>query len=235
MLDTEVRTYHRVLGRHPRARLFARLFAVTTILSIATTAAMKYADPSFDWRIMAVILPVIGFTIWRSTGKTMAMMSSYQLTLGPRLLRMVASSMTTLEALGSDITRIIEQRRHGLVLTIDGRHYLVPRDLDGYAEVRARLAAWHPITSGSAAVARAWALLLLCLGANLALFALPHPSLLVVMALALVVCGTLGWTAREILRSRMTSRLKATYLVGLAIYTLMPVAKLSVVLLTVQK
>ena len=72
-------------------------------------------------------------------------LATYQLTIGPNVLRIVHADLVPTEVFRHEVTRI-EDVAGGLRIRYGaGRLAGVPRTLDGYDAVHARLAAWHAI------------------------------------------------------------------------------------------
>lgn len=110
--------------------------------TLATTPAAHQL--SFWWPAL-VTSAVAGLFLARSAAVAGRRAATYQLTMGPNVLRIVQQGATPTEVFRHDVRRILELPRGLRIVYGNGRLTGVPRVVDGYAEARARLEAWRPI------------------------------------------------------------------------------------------
>jgi hypothetical protein len=236
MIDVaEVRVYH----RPPAARraLLRRTLAVQLGFLVAAFAALfvwelltTRTTDAGAWAPMAVILSVIASLQVLQTRRLVRRAMTYQLTLGPNVLRIVCQGLVPTELRRDEVTRIEEARRH-LVLRYGARSRIgIPRDLAGYDEVRARLAEWRPIepqrfSAGSRAA------VLLFLVAWMATVLVPGLPLVVLVAVTAVEGAWFVWAARLVLASAATPKSKAQFCVVFGAMTLWAASRLVLTIL----
>jgi hypothetical protein len=172
----DVRVYHRPPERYHslwKARL-ARFGVIVSVMAacLAIVIWRSGASQSLTTWIPPLVM-FLGFLLWvvRTARRVAARLMTYQLTLGPNVMRIVCDGFVPTEVLRSDVTRIVESSEG---LRVEAGRVLtgVPRDLAGYADARARLAEWHAIER--ARFGNAWSVAILCQGA-LWLFGLVLP------------------------------------------------------------
>jgi hypothetical protein len=194
----EVRVYHlpperfRVIHR----RLLVLLAGVTAIVGVVIAGYIFQAGMPHrpaQWVPSLVLFGGYALFQLRLAKRAATRRMTYQLTLGPNVLRIVCDGLVPTELLRTDVTRIVESAR-GLVLHAGGRVVGVPYDLGGYDEVRTRLGAWRTIERARFG---AWRTSLFLVQAGLWLVAgmMPVPTSIVVACLvasaALTVVVTL--------------------------------------------
>jgi hypothetical protein len=110
-------------------------------------------SPSSTAAQIGALALVCALILVRRRSITAKALRAYELLMGPRVLRRVGSQLGPAEILRPEVTQIVETS-DGLWLSsqVPVRSLFVARAIDGYADVRAELAAWHPIES-----ARGWA------------------------------------------------------------------------------
>jgi hypothetical protein len=96
--------------------------------------------------IVPGVLIVLAFVWGRAAKRPTEAIRAYELLVAPRILRRTTATAGPAEILRPEVTRIVETR-DGLWLSSDAppRALFVWRAVDGYADVRAELAAWRPI------------------------------------------------------------------------------------------
>lgn len=195
----------RVLLLRSRASMLAVTAALAAFaggVMIAPAGRMR----ALAWVQSGVIVALFALFQLRLAKRAVARMMTYQLTLGPNLIRIVCQGLLPTEVLRTEVTRIVESSRY-LRVSFAGKFIAVPRDLGGFDEVRARLAEWRPIERARfgfvplAILASTLGLWLFSLVASLS-----PPSLTVVLALFAV--GPIA-LSRLVARSMMTNRQKA--------------------------
>ena len=97
-----------------------------------------------QWVPPFLMLGVLALFQLRMVGRALARAMTYQLTLGPNVARVACQGMVATEVMRSEVTRLVESARY-LCIHVGSRRVVVPRDLGGYDEVRARLAQWRPV------------------------------------------------------------------------------------------
>jgi hypothetical protein len=145
---------------------------------------------------------------WRQTGSAVDRLISYQITMGPNVLRIAMLGMLPTEILRTSV-RKIEEHGNGLRIIYDGGLIGVPRSLPDYAEVRARLSSWAAIQVRSrrqiltvlAALAGFAAVLLLLIGDRIPL------GVRLPVQVALLV--TLGIGIDQLRRTRLDAKQKS--------------------------
>jgi hypothetical protein len=150
-LENETIAVHHI-ARGPGLAIVRRLFAwmgVIFLLSqgivVSWIVTMTPAPTGSWWLSMTCIWIVYALIGVRLAKRMWRRLATYQLTLGPNVLRVVQAGAVPTELFRHDVTRIVELRT-GLRIEHGRRRFVgVPRALDGYESVRARLASWCPI------------------------------------------------------------------------------------------
>jgi hypothetical protein len=226
-LDGEVRTYHRVVKPTARRRIFWSLFGRAVVLLAAWILTSVYLiDGNLGHVGLAVAgasVPLFALLAWRQSARLVASARTYQLTLGPSLMRVVSATQQPMEVTRAQVTALIELRL-GLVVVAGRRRWLIPRDLGGYAEARAQLVAWRALETGG----RQRALLRvvpIVLTVGLAVCLVPVPIAVVLAALPLMMVAA-GWMIVQVARSTATTRVKVAQVAAALAFLLFPVLRL---------
>jgi hypothetical protein len=145
----DIKIYH--LAPAQGRVLFARSLALQLSLTAGAGAVMAWYDASRGWLgrpsawvTLVMILVTLVLLQLRLVRRMVRQAMTYQLTVGPNVLRMAGQGLVTTEALRPNVTRIVETSR-GLRLYTGSSFVAVPSRLTGYAEVRARVGEWGPI------------------------------------------------------------------------------------------
>ena len=152
MLDDAIRVFH-VQPALARARIRSMYRGVMVAFVLAQGLLVAGTLPTTPaahrlsfWLPAALVFAVVVLLFTRSIVRVARRVATYQVTMGPNVLRIV----------------------HG-----SGRLAGVPRYLDGYEAARARLAAWHAIERGNATIGR---ILLVTPAIGLVVGGLPLPA-----------------------------------------------------------
>jgi len=145
----DIKVYHFAPER--RRVLFARMFATQLAFTAVFGAVLVSWHASHGWLALpsvwvplAALLAIMVLLQLRTTTRAVRQAMTYQLTVGPNVLRMAGQGLVTTEVLRPNATRIVESAR-GLRV-FEGRSYVVvPRTLGGYGEIRAHVGAWRGI------------------------------------------------------------------------------------------
>jgi hypothetical protein len=145
----EIKVHHfaAAQGRVLFARSLSLQLALTALIGITLTwwdASHGWLGKPSAWVTLLVLLGGMVLLSVRSARRMVRQAMTYQLTVGPNVLRMAGQGLVTTEALRPRVTRIVETSR-GLRVYDGSAFVVVPRSLVGYGEVRARLAEWAPI------------------------------------------------------------------------------------------
>ncbi|HEX8951973.1 MAG TPA: hypothetical protein VF945_09010, partial [Polyangia bacterium] len=124
------------------------------LLVAGTLATTPAAHRLSFWLPAVLVFGVVVLVCTRSIVRQARRAATYQLTIGPNVLRIVQQGLTPTEVFRHDVRRIVEFPAGLRIVYGSGRFAGVPRYLDGYDAARARLAAWHAIERGSATVGR---------------------------------------------------------------------------------
>jgi hypothetical protein len=149
------------------------ILVVSTILTTPAAQRLSFWVPS------AIVFGVAVIVFLRRLARQARVALTYQLTMGPNVLRIVQQGMTPTELFRRDVRKIVEYPTGLRIVHGGGRLVGVPRYLDGYETARARLAAWQPIGRGHAIVGRA-VIVALMLGVVVGGMRLPRPALVAV-------------------------------------------------------
>ena len=138
-----------------RVRSFYRWVVALMVLAqailVASTIATTPASQRLSFWLPAALVFAVGFLVMlRGAARQARRLATYQLTMGPNVLRIVQQGMTPTEVFRRDVRKIVEYPQGLRIVFGAGRLIGVPRHLDGYEAARARLAAWQPIGRGSA-------------------------------------------------------------------------------------
>jgi len=223
---TKRRIYRRYAVAVPILAVFlVAQFAFMARLHVATSDTLRIAIP--------VIVALLGFSLFRAAGLQLkngkSSWDSYQLTVGPNVLRRFIANLPPVEILRTEVTQIVESRAEGItVMTADRHRFLfVPKELVGFEEVRAGLSTWRgfdaPKVVRTQAIGAGWSILLI--GSWIATGVVPDMRL--AMLAGVVLLATAAFTMREISKLGVAdSRQKAATVGGLALLMLAPFARL---------
>jgi hypothetical protein len=214
----DIKVYHRPAGQRRvlHARWLAFYLAVIGGLGLAMAAGLWRAGATnaSSWELMLIVLVAIGAAQTLAVRTLVRRLMTYQLTLGPNVLRIVQDGIVPTEVLRQNVTRLVETSR-GLRIYVGRTAVGVPRDVGGYDEVRARLGTWATIERS-----RLGNLWLTILVGQLALWALsvylPMAAPALTAVLGLFVAGAIALTvfvARSVVAKRDKGRLYAVELV----------------------
>jgi nitrogen fixation-related uncharacterized protein len=97
--------------------------------------------------IIAAALPVVGWLLVRQIKRYRKSWESFQLIVGPDFIRREQAGYPPLEIRREEVRGIFEGARSGLVVRTMQIHKMlfVPKDLEGYEELRAQLQQWRPL------------------------------------------------------------------------------------------
>ncbi len=228
-LDTLV--FEGVLRRRMLRRL-AWVLPLAAVVGLVMARRQASSDADVPLLAIPIIVGAIAFGSVRALRMAKknerAAWETYQLTLGPNVLRRSVVNLPAVEILRTEVTRI-DAGVDGLsVATADRQRFVfVPRELVDFEEVRSRLAAWRalesPRVARSLAVTLAWAALLFG-----SLFTTTTtPDLTVALVSGVVLVGVVGFTIREFLRSTvMDNRQKAATVGAFALFLGAPLFRL---------
>jgi hypothetical protein len=180
-----------------------------------------------------VVLALVTFGWLRAVRKQMkegrAAWDSYRLTVGPNVLRRVIVNLPPVEIVRTEVTRIVESPVEGFSVTTADRHrfVFVPRQLVGFAEVRAHLSGWKAVEPAKrgrqAALGMLWSAVLL--GCWLGTGIIPDIRLAMLSGAVLLVA--VGFLIREILKQKIVANeRKAALVAGMFMFMLAPFARL---------
>lgn len=180
-----------------------------------------------------VVFAAVAFGWFRSVRKQMkegrAAWDSYRLTVGPNVLRRIIVNLPPAEIVRTEVTRIIESPTDGLSVTTADRHrfVFVPRQLVGFAEVRAQLSEWKAIEPAKrgrrAALGALWSAVLLGCWFGTGLI----PDIRLAMLAGAVLLVVVGFLIREILAQKIIAKeRKAALVAGMCMVMLAPFARL---------
>jgi hypothetical protein len=131
------------------------LAVATQGIMVAWTMATTPASQRLSfWLPSALIFGITVIVFMRAAAKQARRVVTYQLTMGPNVLRIVQQGMTPTEVFRHDVRKIVEYPTGLRIVFGAGRMVGVPRYVDNYEAARARLAAWQPIGRGSATWSR---------------------------------------------------------------------------------
>ena len=137
MVDEAVRVFH-VSPARARAwvrRFYAGFLAFYVAVELGmvgwTLATTPAAHRLRFWLPSALIMGVFTLVILRGAGRSARRLVTYQLTMGPNVLRMVQEGLVPTELFRRDVTRIVELSSALRIVYGDGRFVGVPRFLEG--------------------------------------------------------------------------------------------------------
>ncbi len=95
----------------------------------------------------AVLAACLAFAIWNAWRALRRTWSSYRLLVDAESIRRVRQGLADLVIVKSEISRIVESGRGGLLVEASSpsRRISIPATVEAYANVRDELAQWHPI------------------------------------------------------------------------------------------
>lgn len=133
--------------------IFGIIFVVVAVVAVVQAAGgaspfVPVSVGSFYVTTMALAGAGYLWFLWRSATQTTHRLVSYQITMGPNVLRIAMLGLLPTEVLRTSVRTIVEDRT-GLNITYDGGLVGVPSSLPDYAEVRARLSGWTTIQARS--------------------------------------------------------------------------------------
>jgi hypothetical protein len=121
----------------------------STFLSIALGAMVGWMGHAPLWPLCAVygLLMFLATASLRGLGRWKDQWRSYELVLDEDRIQQIERGGVTLTLLKTEVTRLLETRDLGMAIqTQDPRRSIwAPSALNGYEELRARLAAWAPV------------------------------------------------------------------------------------------
>jgi hypothetical protein len=216
-MQDEAITVHHIGRSQARTAMWRQLMAITALFVVCQVAMVAWiattSTSPVSFAPTALLCIVYFLFLRRAATRGARRLATYQLTLGPNVLRIVHANLVPTEVFRHDVRRIIEYSSAIRIEHGAGRFIGIPRAVDGYDDVRARLAAWHPIERGRAT---SGALLLVAFAA--ACFAQLSGSRAVVIACDLLTMAGLGIVAWRVSRSAGTVRVKASFYVGCAAF-----------------
>jgi hypothetical protein len=190
-------------------RIYGRLLVGYLIFELAVVAVTLTTTPAAQrlsfWLPSAFVFAVFSLFMARSVAKSGRRLATFQLTLGPNVLRIVQQGLVATEVFRHDVTSIVELPSLLRITYGGGRIIGVPRTVDGYDDARARLATWHAITTRRQS-AYNLALVLAVVGMFVSLW--PLPSLILAVA-NLTWAGGLTFALWRVSRSALAKRGKA--------------------------
>jgi hypothetical protein len=183
--------------------------------------------------VVPIVVVAIGYGWFRAVRTQMkegrAAWDSYQLTVGPNVLRRFIVNLPPAEMVRTEVTRIVESDAEGLNVATADRHrfVFVPRQLVGFHEVRAHLSGWKAIEPAKpgrqAALGFLWSAVLLGCWIGTGVI----PDIRLAMLSGAVLLAAVGFVIREILAQRVVANeRKAAVVGGLFLFMLAPVARL---------
>ena len=210
MYRLDLAAFERVAKGRMRRR-FAWLLPFFLCLLALMLALLVRAQPDIVQTLpysAPVVVAAVAFGWFRSVRNQMkegrAAWDSYRLTVSPNVLRRVIVNLPPAEIVRTEVTRIVESAADGLSVTTADRHrfVFVPRQLVGFAEVRAHLSGWKAIEPAKrgrqAALGTLWSAVLL--GCWLGTGIIPDIRLAMLSGGVLLV--TVGFLIREIPRAK---------------------------------
>lgn len=153
---------------------------------------------------------------------------SYELTMGPSVVRRDIAGLPSMEVLRAEVTRIDHAAGRGVTIATADRHrfVFVPEHLVGFDEVKERLADWRPIEAPRRGrwgieIVR-WSLILASL-----LAALIIPDIRFAIAAAVVFYLLLAMSAREVVKTRVVDASTKRKTLGMLVwFSLGPILRL---------
>lgn len=203
---------------YPKARNSGILRSAVLYLLTVPTAALMVVRGDFSVRGLATVFGTmlamgLGFALfqWASIRRLRSAWRSFQIIIdGDKLTRSVEPGGSA--SIWRDlVTRIDEYADVGLVVRTSGRERAIsiPPSLEGYAEARALIAAWRPITSHRRPYMPLYLNLTIGLAGFMLIWAILNVrSLPVVLAAGAVIIGGTLWAAIVLTRSRAATWLK---------------------------
>jgi hypothetical protein len=180
------------------------------ILVVSTMATTPSAQRLSFWLPSALVFAVAALVWLRRVSRQARLAATYQLTLGPNVLRIVQQGITPTELFRRDVRKIVEFPAGLRIVYGGGRMVGVPRYLDGYEAARARLAEWQPITRGNATLGRIVIAVILL---GVVVGGLPMPRLAVVGANA-AWAASLAFYLWMVSRTALSKKQRATLYVA---------------------
>lgn len=141
---------HRLPEAKGRAR--RRTSVVLAVLTCAATAVVAMDAPTIraaldaGLGVAAVAAILAPLALWSAGRRVRRSWNAFELAIGPQSLRVAAPRLPRTTVHRADVVRIIE-RPSGLFVRTARRavRARVPRDIEAYRDVRARLEGWGPI------------------------------------------------------------------------------------------
>ncbi|HEX6837137.1 MAG TPA: hypothetical protein VF334_11220 [Polyangia bacterium] len=134
--------------------MMVALVCAQGLLVVGTMATTPAAHRLSFWLPAALVFAVVVLLFSRNLVRMARRVATFQLTMGPNVLRIVQQGMTPTEVFRHDVRKIVEYPPGLRIVFGAGRLVGVPRYVDDYEAARARLAAWHAIERRSATVSR---------------------------------------------------------------------------------
>jgi hypothetical protein len=145
----------RRFGLHPARHLrqtLARALGIAIAIGVVIAAvafALGRGAPSDSGGtrvVMGLVLVFLYFLVSPYVRRTLAAGPTYELLVGPRVLRRTVGGLGPAEVLRPEVTRIVDAWV-GLVVVCEGpaQALIVARTVEGYDDVRSELATWSPI------------------------------------------------------------------------------------------
>jgi hypothetical protein len=135
----------RAMGRARRRAslvLAATAAAATWIAASDETTLRAALDPALA--VVAVAAGVAGYVLWTAGRRVRRSWNGFELGIGPRSLRVAGPGYPRVTVSRDQVVGILE-RAGGLTVRGSGASARVPRDVEAYGDIRARLATWSPI------------------------------------------------------------------------------------------
>jgi hypothetical protein len=179
------------VGRAWRLDALKVLIAATVLTAVVTPMAetpREALDASLA--ILAIVLVALPYVLWRAARRIRRHWNAFELAVGAETVRIAAKGGGRVTIKHTDIAAILEGAGGLSVTSVEpGVCVQVPRTVEAYADVRARLAALRPISVRPETAARVAALVAAGLVVGVAV---AFPQIPGGLAIGLVLCQIAG-------------------------------------------
>jgi hypothetical protein len=135
------------VGRAWRVEVF-RILVIATVLTALLTAIAETPREALDGAlvIMAMVFVGVPYQLWRTARQIRRHWNAFELAVGAETVRIAAKGGGRVTIKHEEIASILEGARGLVVTSVEpGVEVCVPRTVEAYSDVRARLAALRPI------------------------------------------------------------------------------------------
>jgi hypothetical protein len=127
-----------------------RVVVVTTVVAACLALVISTPQEHLDAVLLlaALALVTLPYVLWRARRRVRRYWNAFEMSIGAELMRVAAHGSGRITIRRDEVAAIVEGNGGLLVRSVQpGVVVRVPRTIEGYVDVRARLSNWKPITA----------------------------------------------------------------------------------------